>query len=91
MLTNLQPRSRLNQSGPRSFQSNTRSLGHQYGSQIVSQPSYDSQMRDISNKIYSKKFPTPVNISVLQFYRHNYDRNERKCICQGFRKFFCLI
>lgn len=47
-------------------------------------------MRDISNKIDCKKLPTPVNISVLQFYLHNYDRNERKFILSGFSEGFSV-
>ena len=66
------------------------SLGHQYGSQIVSQPSNVSQMRDISNKFDCKKLPTSVNISVLQFYLHNYDRNERKFILSVFSEGFSV-
>ena len=66
------PRVDLTNQGQVHFNLTHGSLGHQYGSQIVSQPSSDSQMRDISNKIDCKKLPTPVNISVLQFYMHNY-------------------
>ena len=47
-------------------------------------------MRDISNKIDCKKLPTPVNISVLQSYLHNYDRNERKVILAGFSEGFSV-
>jgi hypothetical protein len=47
-------------------------------------------MRDIFNKIDSKGLPTPVNISVLQSYLHNYDRNERKFILSGFLEGFSV-